>query len=287
MHTRSDVGGYPVDHAVIAGRDLAPLRETFDALGLTAEYGGAHAHDVTHNALVGFDDGSYVELISTVEPGATPAKRAPFIGGDAGPCGWAVETDDVGALVTAMADRGIEAERSDRHTRETPDGTVVEWWLGYLGRGEPGTELPFVIEDVTPRTHRITPSPSVAGSELTGVGAVVVAAADLDALVDRYRRAFDLPAPERASAPAFGADLARFPDGAAILAAPHEDTWLAERVETFGTLPCGVLLATTEFEAALARAPGDAGGTTHWFGDRVGWLLDEGTVGGPLGVVEA
>lgn len=285
MPTRSSVGGYPVDHAVIAGRDLEPLREAFEALGLTPEYGGAHAHDVTHNALLGFDDGSYVELISTVEPGAVPAKRAPFIGGDAGPCGWAVEADDVGDLVAAMADRGIEAERSEKHTRETPDGTVVEWWLGYLGSGEPGTELPFAIEDVTPRERRIAPSPSVAGSELTGVGAVVVAAADLDALVDRYRRAFDLPAPEREAASEFGADLARFPGSAAILAAPRDGSWLDARVAEFGTLPCATLLATTDVEAARARV--DGAGTGRWFGDRVGWLLDADAVGGPLGVIEA
>lgn len=290
MPSRSHLGAYPVDHAVIAHHELDALTARFDDLGLSPEYGGRHDHDATHNSLLGFDDGSYVELISTVEPDAVPSKRAPFIKGDAGPCGWAVESDDVEGVADAVAETAEPVELTGRHTRETPTGDVAEWQLAYLGPGEPGTELPFVIEDFTPREYRITPTDSVTGTELTGIEAMVIVTADLNALVDRYRRVFDLPAPERGTAPGFDADVARFPGSAAILATPRGDRdgtgegWLAERVAEFGTLPCATLLGTTDFEAACDR--GTAVPTGEWFGQRVGWVLSTDDVGGPLGVIE-
>jgi hypothetical protein len=260
------------------------LTAQFDDLGLSPEYGGRHDHDVTHNSLLGFDDGSYVELISTVEPGAIPSKRATFIGGDAGPCGWAVETDDVEGVANAVTEMAEPVELTGRHRRETPAGDVAEWQLAYLGSGKPGTEFPFVIEDITPREYRITPTPSVTGTELTGIDAMMIGTADLDALVGRYRQVFDLPAPERETVSGFDVEVARFPESAAVIATPNRDGWLADRVAEFGTLPCATLLGTTDFDATCDR--GDEVPVDELFGQRVGWLLAPDGVGGPLGVVE-
>ena len=58
-----------LDHVTIAGSSLDRLRDAFARIGLATEYGGAHANGVTHMALLGFDDGSYIELASTVKPG--------------------------------------------------------------------------------------------------------------------------------------------------------------------------------------------------------------------------
>lgn len=287
MPERGRIGDLLYDHAVVAGRDLDTLVETFAGVGLKPEYGGEHTHDVTHNSLLGFDDGSYVELISATEADAEPSRRRDFIAGDAGPCGWALETDDVQAVAERMRERGVEVELSEPHQREAPDGRVAKWQLAYLGEGEPGSSLPFVIEDRSPRENRISPSPSVSGTEVTGVAATVVCVPDLDEGVERYRQAFDLPSPERQTAPAFGAELAGFPETALVLATPADGgggAWLANRLDAFGTLPCAVLLGATDLSAAFDRL--DIEESTEWFGREVGWTTFGGGVGGRLGVVE-
>ena len=58
-----------VDHVTIAGSSLPALEEAFTKAGLRPEYGGPHSNGVTHMALLGFDDGSYIELISTLKAG--------------------------------------------------------------------------------------------------------------------------------------------------------------------------------------------------------------------------
>ena len=58
-----------IDHVTIAGSTLATLEAGFAAIGLTTDYGGPHSNGVTHMSLLGFDDGSYIELISSMQPG--------------------------------------------------------------------------------------------------------------------------------------------------------------------------------------------------------------------------
>lgn len=286
MPERSRIEELLFDHAIIAGRDLDTLEKTFVDAGLEPEYGGEHAHDVTHNSLLGFDDGSYVELISTSAPDAEPSRRRDFIAGDAGPCGWALETGDVATVAERMREREVRVELSEPHQRETPDGGIAKWQLAYLGEDEPGSSLPFVIEDRAPRENRTSPSPSASGTEVTGVAATVVCVADLEAGIDRYRRAFDLPAPEREDAPTFGAELAGFPGTSAVLAAPAgRGEWLEERLDAFGTLPCAVLLATDDLEATFDRLGIEE--STEWFGREIGWTTFEGAVGGRLGAIES
>ena len=58
-----------IDHVTLAGSDLKALEQVFALAGLATDYGGPHSNGITHMSLLGFDDGSYIELISTLEPG--------------------------------------------------------------------------------------------------------------------------------------------------------------------------------------------------------------------------
>ena len=60
------------DHVPIARSDLDAATEEFTRVGLEPEYGGTHADGTTHMAVVGFDDGSYLELISGTDPHIEP-----------------------------------------------------------------------------------------------------------------------------------------------------------------------------------------------------------------------
>ena len=59
-----------VDHASVCGSNLSTLQDAFASVGLAADFGGPHAHGGTQMALLGFDDGSYLELIAPQKAGA-------------------------------------------------------------------------------------------------------------------------------------------------------------------------------------------------------------------------
>ena len=80
-----------VDHVTFAGRDLKILQAQFAALGIQTEYGGKHTNGLTEMALASFADGSYLELIASIDPqaGASSHYWGKFIDQNAGPCAWA------------------------------------------------------------------------------------------------------------------------------------------------------------------------------------------------------
>src|SRR5438034_11815984 len=53
-----------IDHVVIVVSDLASAISNYAALGFTVVPGGEHADGLTHNALIAFSDGAYIELIA-------------------------------------------------------------------------------------------------------------------------------------------------------------------------------------------------------------------------------
>ncbi|WP_222914115.1 VOC family protein [Natrinema sp. SYSU A 869] len=277
MVERACLGDHYVDHVVIGGSVLDELETAFADVGLVPEYGGEHEHDATHNSLIGFEDGSYIELIAATETGC-PDRRTDFIRNDVGPCGWALETTGIESLAEQMRAREVPVAVTDRHERETPNGNQAAWLLAYLGDGEPGTSLPFVIENLTPRNRRITPGQSADQIGVTGIDAAVIGVESLGEASNRYRRAFGLSEPKRDRDEGLGAELAYFPGSAVILAAPLDSGWLDDRVSRYGDLPCCVLLAADQ----RAFDWFDPMTTTTWFDRRVGWLpidLPEGRVG--------
>ncbi len=58
----------PLDHVVIAILDLEAAIADYTALGFQVLRGGDHPGRPTHNALVVFADGSYLELIAWKSP---------------------------------------------------------------------------------------------------------------------------------------------------------------------------------------------------------------------------
>ena len=273
-----------IDHALYGGRDLDVLVDAFAAADLAPVPGGEHQHDVTHNALLGFDDGTYIELIAPRDPGQETAVRNAFFQGEAGPCGWAVAVDDIEAEVGRFRSGGIDVDGPSYHERETPAGEMIEWEVAYPGGGEPGRTLPFLIEDHTPRARRIQPSPSVSGSPLTGIAEVVIGVTDLDTAVDTFRRAYGLEAPHRGIDEGSATEYATFSSFPALLTAPTAaNTWLTDRLERFGDLPWAILLGTTAFQEVVE---GDGHVEETTLADRrVAWLPLDSPTNGRVGIL--
>jgi Glyoxalase-like domain len=96
-----------VDHVTLGASRLEALAGAFAANGLAADYGGLHSNGVTHMSQVGFDDGSYVELVSVLRPGQPSPWWQEHIVHEGGPCAWAVRVTDVDAEVQRLRARGV------------------------------------------------------------------------------------------------------------------------------------------------------------------------------------
>lgn len=253
-----------VDHVTVAGADLDALDAAFETAGLTPEYGGTHSNGVTHMSVVGFRDGSYVELVSTETPGAESPWWDGPIHGDGGPCAWAVGVDDIGAASDTLRDRGVTVDGPHAYERQRPDDTLVEWDLSFLGYGDPGGTLPFLISDRTPRERRVQPTGALAESPVRGVDTVVLAVGDLETAIQRFSTAFDLRGVERGVPSPFDASVARFPGTPVALAEPTPEGWLGDRTDRFGPLPVAYLLGSDDavrdaFDVGRATPFGDHG----------------------------
>jgi Glyoxalase-like domain len=274
-----------VDHASVCGSELESLQQAFAEVGLKADYGGRHANGVTQMALLGLEDGSYLELIAPQKPGAFAGSDwAKFMAADSGACAWAVTVDDVGGELARLKRSGIEGKGPFPGSRQRPDGTVLQWETARVGSGTPGATLPFLIQDKTPRSLRVQPSASVKASGLAGIAIVVLGVRHLDQAIALFRRAYGWPAPELEEHREFGARLAHFLATPVVLAAPlDKSSWLAERLELLGESPAALLLNTQRFDSAVAQFKLST--ETIWFGQKVAWFNREQLRGVRLGVV--
>jgi hypothetical protein len=273
-----------VDHVTIAGSHLASLEQAFTAVELKPLYGGPHSNGITHMALLSFADGSYIELISTLESGQTSPLWHAHIAGDGGPCAWAVEVDDVAAEAARLAGLGVPVRGPLYLNRQRPDGVLVEWDLAFLGNREPGATLPFLIKDRTPREWRVPPSTRVAEAGLRGVTRVVLGVEHLDRSADLFRRVYGWPAPHTGEDASLGARLAHFPGTPVTLAATAQKSgWLAERLAQYGESPCAFLLGAVDVDAVARRF--SLAGSGSWFGRRVMWFDPARLKGIRLGLV--
>jgi Glyoxalase-like domain len=272
-----------LDHISICGSNLDTLRQTFTDVGLTPDLGGPHGNGITQMASIGFDDASYIELIAPIKPGAPAGSDwAKFMSEDAVTCAWAVGTNVLLQDVDRLKKAGIPVKTSERGSRKRPDGMSIEWVTADVGSGTPGSTLPFIIEDQTPRAWRVQTSASVAGSPLIGIENVVIGVNNLDASIAMFRKAYGWAEPLTETQKDFG-KLAYFPGEPVILAAPTGGGWLADRLGKFGETPVAYLLNTHDFAAATKKYK--LNGTKTWFGQRVAWFDASKIKGVRLGAI--
>jgi hypothetical protein len=273
-----------IDHVSVAGHDLKRLEGSFAEARMETVYGGPHSGGETEMSLLGFRDGSYIELISIVKGGTKASLWNRQIAGDGGPCAWAVEVEDIAGEISKAKKMAIPTSGPGDYSRKRPDGVSVEWQLGFLGDGEPGAVLPFLINDKTPRDYRVKPSPSVASGPLKGIGTVVIGVERLDTQVPLFKRMYGWDEPDRNLELWDGVELARFPGTPVILAAPSGPGWLTERVDRFGQCPCSFLIEATDLHLASGQYPLEQG--QKWFGGAtLRWIAPLKRDGIMIGVV--
>ena len=275
-----------VDHASVCGSNLNTLQDGFASVGLKTDFGGPHAHGGTQMALLGFDDGSYLELIAPQKAGITvDSGWAKMIASNAGPCAWAIGSHDLKGDLARFKHEGLPADGPAPGSRTRPDGKVIEWETAMVGSAAPGSTLPFMIQDKTPRELRVQPSASVKGSPVTGIAVVILGVNDLDAASTLFRRAYGWNAPTFEDHPEFGTRLAYFPGSPVILATPlGEHSWLRGRLQALGESPVAYLLGTPDLAAASTRYT--LSSQSKWFGRSLAWFDAAKLNGLRLGVIQ-
>jgi hypothetical protein len=274
-----------VDHASICGSDLDVMQAAFADVGLKPDYGGPHSTGGTHMAFLGLDDGSYIELIAPQAAGSADSSPwGKFLAANAGPCAWATSSDDLQREIDRLKAVGVSTEGPTRGSRKRPDGMAIEWMTAQVGSGTPGSTLPFMIEDRTPREWRVQTSASVKDSPLAGIDLVVLAVNDMKAAVDQFRKAYGWSEPLTENHGDFGAKMAYFPGEPVLLVSPADSkSWLNERLQRFGESPVALLLGTPDFNAANKKYR--LNGSKSWFGQRVAWFDSNKLKGVRVGVI--
>jgi catechol 2,3-dioxygenase-like lactoylglutathione lyase family enzyme len=181
-----------IDHIVIAVLDLDAAKTSYAALGFTVVEGGRHPVG-THNALIAFADGSYIELIAFYE--ANPSHRwwGPLQKGG-GLVDFCMQTNDLPGDTAAFRRAGVAIDDPAPLSRVRPDGYQLNWVLSIPRTGHRGV-APFLIQDETPREERI-PRQQTHANGVTGIGTVTVAVEDVASVRRWYAEVLGRPGRE-------------------------------------------------------------------------------------------
>jgi catechol 2,3-dioxygenase-like lactoylglutathione lyase family enzyme len=177
-----------LDHIVILVRELEQAIADYTALGFTVQRGGTHADGATHNALVVFADGSYLELIAFLQSAPLHRWARAAEGGYEGFVDFALLPAKVGAVIDAARTRGLAYQGPIAGGRVRPDGARLAWEIGT----PPSADLPFLCGDLSARALRVPEGTARSHANgVTGVASLTVAVANLPASRLRYRALLD------------------------------------------------------------------------------------------------
>ena len=145
-----------LDHLVILVRDLGLAVRDYEGLGFTVTPGGEHADGLTRNALIPFEDGSYLELVAFLDP-HDPRDNVwgwrAFLPTGGGLIDYCAASDDLRVDARGLRERGFDVDGPTDGGRRLPDGTEILWRVARIRHD--CRLLPFLIEDITPRSQRV------------------------------------------------------------------------------------------------------------------------------------
>ena len=181
-----------LDHVVLVVLDLDAAIADHGRRGFTVTPGGEHAGGLSHNALVGFADGSYLELIAFHDVAAAVGKHswAPVAERGGGWADFALLSDDLMSDAATLGD--LVARPPEDGGRTRPDGVAIAWRVARLH-----APLPFLIQDLTARELRVPGGDAAKHANgTTGVAKVVLGARDPALVTERYAKLRERGAPE-------------------------------------------------------------------------------------------
>lgn len=170
-----------IDHLVIVVHDLQQAAQDYEQLGFTVIPGGKHPVG-SHNVLVPFSDGSYLEIIAFYREAMDHRWWQPLQKGER-LVDFCMQTDDLGSDTRKLRQSGVAINDPVPWSRTRPDGYELKWVLS-LAQGEHRGVAPFLIQDITPREERI-PQNVHHKNGAAGIAGLSVAVSEL-AAVERW-----------------------------------------------------------------------------------------------------
>ena len=164
-----------IDHLVIVVNDLDQAVKDYTTLGFTVFPGGRHPVG-SHNALISFQDGSYLEIIAFYREAADHRWWEPLKKGERF-VDFCFQTNDLRGDTKQLREAGVAINDPVPWSRKRPDGYELKWLLS-LATGSHRGVAPFLIEDITPRAERI-PQEFQHSNGAVGIDAVTVAVSEL------------------------------------------------------------------------------------------------------------
>ncbi len=234
--------------------------------------GGRHEHRGTHNALIRFGGGDYIELLGVYDPemavesGLNGRTLAEFVadrqGGLVGHC---YATDDIQEEASRLRGAGLEMVGPFEMKREKPDGRELTWRLLVPEDIPWRRRWPFFIEWDDPDEVRLPME--VVGNHANGarsVSGVGVAVRDLEEAVSLYSVLFDAEPFRRDEVTRLAATRAGFDvRGFTIdLISPTGNGPVREALESEGEGPFEVSIVVEDLTLAR-RAMGAAKSKVH------------------------
>lgn len=192
---------FRLDHVVIRVYDLASAVADYTRLGFHVVPGGEHPGLGSRNALIAFDDDTYLELIAYglgppnrvvprrvrfQELGGRPAPERHWLPWEASPEGlvdFALLPSNIGEALAVARANGQRWEGPLPGSRLRPDGERVAWQMGLSEH----LDLPFLCADLTPRTLRVpTGKARQHANGILGIRRLTIHVADREASAARY-----------------------------------------------------------------------------------------------------
>nr|WP_306239503.1 VOC family protein [Ornithinimicrobium cryptoxanthini] len=137
-----------MDHIIIGGPDLDDLEAYVEGqLGVAPRRGGSHHAWGTRNSLLGLGGRQYLELVAPDPEQPDPTRPRPFRVDDlTGPTlvGWAVQVDDLPAVVARAREAGYDPGEPFTMSRKAADGTELAWQMTPTDTRDSG--IPFLID---------------------------------------------------------------------------------------------------------------------------------------------
>jgi catechol 2,3-dioxygenase-like lactoylglutathione lyase family enzyme len=241
-----------IDHVPIVVNELESAIASYSRAGFTVVRGGKHPIG-THNALIAFADGSYLELIAFTKPD-TGHRWQQALAKGSGIVDFCMSTDDLAADVESMRRAGAKIGDPFSLTRDRPDGYHLSW---VLATPEPpfSGQLPFLIKDDTARDERV-PRERSHRNGATGIRTLAIAVHDPGATSLFYARVLRRPgAPvQRPDLEAAGVVFTIGPNEVQLLASRSENGPLAQWIREHGQSPFELVLANPGAGAATLDA---------------------------------
>jgi hypothetical protein len=172
-----------IDHLVVVVNDLEQAANDYEQLGFTVVPGGRHPVG-SHNALISFADGSYLEIIAFYREALDHRWWDPLLK-DERLVDYCMQTDDLAGDTRKLRGAGVAINDPVPWSRSRPDGYELKWVLS-LATGSHRGVAPFLIQDVTARDERI-PRQRDHKNGVTGIDKLTIAAGEVSNVAQWYR----------------------------------------------------------------------------------------------------